>query len=103
MQDNMLDLTKLGKTRESEEQVSEPDKDGNEWFGVDRIINGQKQFHAFSGLERRRIRRANERFAKAQVNRVWFHLMGRGIVDPIDDFRPTTPPTHPALLDALAK
>jgi hypothetical protein len=27
--------------------------------------------------------------------------MGRGIVDPIDDFRATNPPTHPALLDAL--
>ncbi|HVY68414.1 MAG TPA: DUF1549 and DUF1553 domain-containing protein [Verrucomicrobiae bacterium] len=45
---------------------------------------------------------ANERFAKSQVNRIWFHLMGRGIVDPIDDFRPTNPPSHPALLDALA-
>src|SRR5687767_13556169 len=29
--------------------------------------------------------------------------MGRGIVDPVDDFRATNPPTHPALLDALAK
>jgi hypothetical protein len=29
--------------------------------------------------------------------------MGRGIVDPIDDFRPTNPPSHPALLDALAQ
>ena len=45
----------------------------------------------------------NPRFAKAQVNRVWFHLMGRGLVDPIDDFRPTNPASHPALLDALAK
>jgi len=45
----------------------------------------------------------NPFFAKAQVNRVWFHLMGRGIVDPIDDFRATNPPSHPALLDALAK
>jgi hypothetical protein len=44
----------------------------------------------------------NPFFARAQVNRVWFHLMGRGIVDPIDDFRATNPPSHPALLDALA-
>jgi len=28
--------------------------------------------------------------------------MGRGIVDPIDDFRATNPASHPALLDALA-
>jgi len=44
----------------------------------------------------------NPFFARAQVNRIWFHLMGRGIVDPIDDFRATNPASHPALLDALA-
>jgi hypothetical protein len=41
-------------------------------------------------------------FSRSQVNWVWFQLMGRGIVDPIDDFRPTNPPSHPALLDELA-
>lgn len=41
-------------------------------------------------------------FARVQANRIWFHLMGRGIVDPIDDFRTTNPPVNPALLDALA-
>ncbi len=46
---------------------------------------------------------ANPLFAKSQVNRVWFHLMGRGLFDPIDDFRPTNPPSHPELLDQLAK
>jgi hypothetical protein len=44
----------------------------------------------------------NPFFAKAQVNRIWFHLMGRGLVDPIDDFRPTNPASHPELLDRLA-
>jgi hypothetical protein len=44
----------------------------------------------------------NPLFARAQANRIWFHLMGRGIVDPIDDFRATNPPSHPQLLDALA-
>lgn len=43
----------------------------------------------------------NRRFAEAQVNRIWFHLFGRGIVDPIDDFRATNPPSNPALLTAL--
>jgi hypothetical protein len=43
----------------------------------------------------------NRRFAEAQVNRIWFHLLGRGIVDPIDDFRATNPPSNPALLAAL--
>lgn len=42
-------------------------------------------------------------FAKVQVNRVWAHLMGKGIVDPVDDFRLTNPPSIPALMDALAQ
>ena len=44
----------------------------------------------------------NPFFARAQANRIWFHLMGRGLVNPIDDFRPTNPATHPVLLDLLA-
>lgn len=45
----------------------------------------------------------NPFFARAQVNRIWLHLMGRGLVDPNDDFRATNPPTNPELLDYLAK
>lgn len=33
---------------------------------------------------------------------MWFHLMGKGIVDPVDDFRDTNPPSNPELLKALA-
>lgn len=43
------------------------------------------------------------RFAQVQANRIWYHMMGRGLVDPIDDFRPTNPSTHPELLEALSK
>ena len=46
---------------------------------------------------------SNPFFARAQVNRVWLHLMGRGLVDPNDDFRATNPPSNPELLDYLAK
>lgn len=42
-------------------------------------------------------------FAEATVNRIWSNFFGRGIVDPIDDFRSTNPPTHPELLAKLAK
>jgi hypothetical protein len=44
----------------------------------------------------------NPFFARVQVNRIWFHLLGRGLVDPIDDFRATNPASIPSLLDALA-
>jgi hypothetical protein len=45
----------------------------------------------------------NELFVKSQVNFVWYHLMARGLVEPIDDVRATNPASHPELLDALGK
>jgi hypothetical protein len=42
-------------------------------------------------------------FAEAAVNRIWGYFFSRGIVEPVDDFRSTNPPTHPELLAALAK
>jgi hypothetical protein len=47
------------------------------------------------------LTRDNPQFARNLANRVWFHLMGRGIVEPVDDFRDSNPPSNPALLDAL--
>ncbi len=46
---------------------------------------------------------SNPYFAKAIVNRLWKRMMGRGLVEPVDDFRDTNPATHPALLDKLAE
>jgi Protein of unknown function (DUF1553)/Protein of unknown function (DUF1549) len=45
----------------------------------------------------------NPYFARAQANRVWFHLMGRGLVEPNDDFRASNPPVNAPLLDELAR
>ncbi len=46
---------------------------------------------------------ANPYFARTQANRIWYYLMGRGIVDPEDDFRQSNPPVNAPLLDALTK
>ncbi|MGL4421577.1 MAG: DUF1553 domain-containing protein, partial [Gemmataceae bacterium] len=46
---------------------------------------------------------ANPFFGPAQVNRIWLHLFGRGLVDPNDDFRATNPPTNPELLTHLVQ
>ena len=43
----------------------------------------------------------NHLFAQVMANRVWADLMGRGIVDPVDDFRATNPPANAPLLTAL--
>jgi hypothetical protein len=45
---------------------------------------------------------ANPFFAQVIVNRVWADLMGRGLVEPVDDLRATNPPTNGPLLEALA-
>ncbi|MBL8850562.1 MAG: DUF1553 domain-containing protein [Planctomycetaceae bacterium] len=45
----------------------------------------------------------NPFFAKSVANRIWGHLMGRGIVDPVDDFRDSNPPSNAALLDELSR
>ncbi|MDG2384750.1 MAG: DUF1549 and DUF1553 domain-containing protein [Pirellulaceae bacterium] len=44
----------------------------------------------------------NPYFARVAVNRIWSQLMGRGIVEPIDDFRSSNPAANDQLLDALA-
>lgn len=43
----------------------------------------------------------NRDFARAVVNRYVSYLLGRGLVEPVDDMRATNPPTNPALLEAL--
>jgi hypothetical protein len=45
----------------------------------------------------------NPYFARIEANRIWSQLFTRGIVDPIDDFRDSNPPSNAPLLDALAK
>jgi hypothetical protein len=44
----------------------------------------------------------NRLFARNVVNRYVAHLLGRGLVEPVDDMRATNPPSNPELLDALA-
>jgi len=44
----------------------------------------------------------NERFAQVITNRVWARLMGRGIVEPVEDWEKGKP-THPELLRWLAR
>jgi hypothetical protein len=48
-------------------------------------------------------RQDNPLFPQAAVNRIWGHLIGRGIVEPVDDFRASNPPSNDGLLAALAK
>ena len=49
------------------------------------------------------IRPENPWFARNIVNRVWYWLLGVGIVHEPDDMRPDNPPTNPELLAALER
>ncbi|MDE2666662.1 MAG: DUF1553 domain-containing protein [Acidobacteriota bacterium] len=70
------------------------------------FLDGQAIASAGNGHPRREFARwitTHPYFAETLVNRMWGHLFGRGLVDPVDDFRSTNPPTHPGLLQALAE
>jgi hypothetical protein len=62
-----------------------------------------------TGKDRRQVlagwlaSKENPFFAKSTVNRIWYHLNGKGIVDPVDDFRDSNPSANDELLEALAK
>ena len=45
---------------------------------------------------------SNPFFAKSLSNRIWGHIVGKGIVDPVDDFRDSNPASNPELLTYLA-
>ncbi|QDU20923.1 DUF1549 and DUF1553 domain-containing protein [Urbifossiella limnaea] len=45
----------------------------------------------------------NPAFARTAVNRLWALLLGRGIIDPVDQDHADNPPSHPELLDTLAR
>ncbi|MFP6766371.1 MAG: DUF1549 domain-containing protein [Planctomycetaceae bacterium] len=47
--------------------------------------------------------RDNPFFARTMANRMWGHFLHRGIIHPIDDSRSTNPPSHPELLETLAR
>jgi hypothetical protein len=44
----------------------------------------------------------NLAFQRNIVNRLWAHMMGRGLVHPVDFHHPDNPPSHPELLDLMA-
>ncbi len=44
----------------------------------------------------------NPHFARATVNRVWAHLFGQGLVEPVDDMRSDNPSACPEVLEQLS-
>jgi hypothetical protein len=71
------------------------------------FLDGSKPDWQANGTKRELLSRwltgrDNPFFARAAVNRLWDHFLGRGFVHPVDDLDKANPPSHPELLDALA-
>jgi hypothetical protein len=45
----------------------------------------------------------NELFSRNLANRIWAQVVGRGVIEPVDDVRVSNPPVNGPLLDALSK
>lgn len=71
----------------------------SQFLGADAAVKDRDRLIALADWL---TRPENDRFAQMLVNRIWRHLMGRGLVEPVDDFRATNPPSHPELLQSLA-
>ncbi|MBL8215816.1 MAG: DUF1553 domain-containing protein [Bryobacterales bacterium] len=72
---------------------------------VPALLDGRKIPYTennFPRMELAKYMTSHPFFAEASVNRIWSNFFGRGIVDPVDDYRSTNPPTHPQLLKRLA-
>jgi hypothetical protein len=67
-----------------------------------RKVSPNKDVNRREALGRFITEPANDSFAKAFVNRMWGHFLGRGFVHPVDDFGAHNPASHPELLDKMA-
>jgi hypothetical protein len=65
-----------------------------------RLAPGQDPRQAFADWL---VSPTNPWFARAVVNRIWYWLDGRGIVQEPDDLRPDNPPSNPELLAFLER
>ena len=79
---------------------------GEEWMvKPDRAKNivGVPAFSPLKEISARLASADNPYFARNIANRAWFLMMGRGLIEPLDLAHKKNPPSHPELLDLLAK
>ena len=63
---------------------------------------GLPQFSPLGELSAGLANSDNKLFRQNIANRLWFLMMGRGLVEPLDLLHSENPPTHPELLELLA-
>ena len=104
---NVYDHTEL-RDEPTDRYVTFDRRNGLVGVAFPRFLDGRKISQGKDVIRRGELGRLiadpnNEMLAKAFVNRMWAHFLGRGFVNPVDDFGPHNEPSHPELLDKLAK
>lgn len=97
--DNKVRSASRGSAIDAEGVVAEAKRDARN-LKVNAGMSGTSELRA--ELARLVTDPKNRFFSRAFVNRVWAQLVGRGFVEPVDDFRADNPPSHPQTLDYLA-
>jgi len=49
------------------------------------------------------VTKTGEQFASVAANRMWKHVMGRGVYEPVDEYKPTKELHHPELMSTLIR
>ncbi len=85
--------------------INEPKMEKGKEYDVapTKEIRGVPKFSRRAQIANELARADFSPFARNGANRLWAHLMGRGIVHPLDLEHADNPASHPALLDLLAK
>ncbi len=71
-------------------------------FGVPESADSESDSGSLSLIAEGICQPDNSFFARNFANRLWFFMMGRGLVNPLDELHEDNPPSHPELLDLLA-
>jgi hypothetical protein len=85
----------LPELKKGEEYVTPPDPK--------KKLPGRLRFSLLDELSQQLPSDENPAFARNIVNRLWFAMMGRGLVHPLDQSSGDNPPSHPELLDLLTR
>ncbi|MFM8272409.1 MAG: DUF1553 domain-containing protein, partial [Gemmata sp.] len=88
----MIDIPALAK---GTEYLEAPDKKAG--------TAGVLKFSPLKEISERLPTRTNADFTRNGANRLWFVLLGRGLVHPLDLHHSKNPASHPDLLDLLAR
>lgn len=85
------------------QKATGPRLPGGKEFDIPEKVSKESPFSPLSLIARELPRADNPQFTRNIANRLWQMMLGRGLVHPVDLFHSENPPSHPELLDLLAR